>query len=323
MAIRALSWKTVIVLLAGLVSTSGHAMPVVELDANTKRTNLSAVVEYHRDPTGKLSLDQVRRMGPDDWQSSSTSDISFGFTDATYWFRVQLRPADTMPMLIEIGYPSFDHVEMFQVNETGVRHVKTGSKVPLKERAIQSHFPLLPLQVNKDQPADLYLKASNTGSFHLPIRLWDWSAYIMAGSAALLSNGVYFGAWLVVIIFNLVLFAVLRQRALLSLSVFIFSFGLYQISSLGLGSAFIASMPSPASKTGNFLTRHLSTSGDAPPVKGMYFRYSCWTSITSKSSTTLMDIWLATSACETSRNSLAVISSAPVIFWLDTVVKNS
>lgn len=244
MAIRAYSWKSVVALLAGLVCASGHTMPVVELDADTKRINLSPVLEYYRDSTGELGLDQVRRLAPGEWQSSSTTDISFGFTDATYWFRVQLRPADTMPMLVQIGYPSFDHVEMFQVNETGVRQVKTGSKVPLKERTIQSHFPLLPLQVNKDQPADLYLKASNTGSFYLPIRLWDWSAYIMAGSAALLSNGVYFGAWLVVIIFNLVLFAVLRQRALLSLSVFIFSFGLYQISSLGLGSAFIASMPS-------------------------------------------------------------------------------
>ena len=51
----------------------------------------------------------------------------------------------------------------------------------------------------------------------------------------LLTHGAYFGIWLLVIIFNVVLYSAIRHSALASFLGLIFSFGVYQVTSLGIG----------------------------------------------------------------------------------------
>ncbi|NIQ93585.1 MAG: hypothetical protein GWN87_04810, partial [Desulfuromonadales bacterium] len=59
------------------------------------------------------------------WQPSSASDLSFGFTDANYWFRFRLQSDVRRSMLLHIGYPSFDRIDMYRTAGKETVHLAT------------------------------------------------------------------------------------------------------------------------------------------------------------------------------------------------------
>lgn len=220
-------------------------MPVTTLDADSHKVNLASRVEYYRDETNGLGLNQVRQLPADAWQQSEDSELNFGFTEATYWFRVQLhnKEARDRLMLLKGGYSSFDHIEVFEIHDGQVSISSTGSKV-LNEDRNSHRYPLVPIELDGGRSMDLYLKVENSGAFYLPLHLLDWQTFVELDDKELLTSGAYFGIWLIVIVCNLLLYVILRHISLLSFTAFIFTLGLYQLSTYGLGSMFIEAMPS-------------------------------------------------------------------------------
>ncbi|MBD3649567.1 MAG: hypothetical protein HUJ31_19410, partial [Pseudomonadales bacterium] len=238
------SRKVLLPFLLALYCASSFGMPVVTIGVDDHEINLAAKVEYYREESGRLGLNQIRQLPADVWQQAQDNELNFGFTKANYWFRVQLhnRSTQNRMMLLRGGYASFDRIEAFQVQDGQIDISRTGAKVPSAEKPLKHRYPLLPIELEGNQTTDLYLKASNSGAFFLPLDLLDWQTFLAVDSEELIKSGAYFGIWLIVIACNLLLYLVLHHVSLLSFATFVFTLGLYQLSTYGLGSNFIAAM---------------------------------------------------------------------------------
>ena len=115
-------------------------------DGYAKRLELLRYVEYWQEPAGAVPLDSVRQLPEREWQSNGKDSVSLGYGDEVYWFRVNVRNpgAATAPLLLEIGYPVLDHIEVYLLQDGElVKRQLLGDKQPFYQRPIY-HRNFLP-----------------------------------------------------------------------------------------------------------------------------------------------------------------------------------
>ncbi len=223
------------------VGTLALCQLAVALDPIRGYQNLAPITKYYSDESGQLTYKQITMLPDAIWADTDSANFSFGFTETPFWFRVSIsNNTDTVQqLLLEIGRARFDSIELYlTLDGTLTRHV-SGMDHPYRERTIKHRHHIFPVDLKGGQTAEIVFRAKNSGSLAFPLTLWHRDKFFEADKNEMLIYGAYFGIWLMVLIYNTVLFAAISHRALASFVAFVFSFGIYQIASLGLGSDYI------------------------------------------------------------------------------------
>lgn len=232
--------RLLISLLLFLAATTGsvlaQAMPEVTFNSGVHSLNLGPVVEFYIDPTGNLTVEDIQSLEDVLWYKNTNSTISFGFTDSVYWFRTRVtNNAKETGFLLHAGYPRFDQIDTYQQVDNQFIHHRMGIGVAASEKQIVHREHLIPVEISANGVTTMFLRAKTTGSFLLPLRLWRPVPFFQNDSLKNLWSGSLLGIWLIVMIFNLVIFSALKHAAIISFVSFTLFFGIYQFSAIGLG----------------------------------------------------------------------------------------
>ena len=141
---------------------------------------------------------------------------NFGYTTETHWYRVTLvNPTDSrLTRLFEINYPLLDHIEFYRVRAGEVRDFHlTGDNYPHETRAVQGRTFVFPLTLAPEEQNTLYMRVRTSGSHQVPMSLWQPEAFYQANERDMVGRSLFYGMLVAVIIFNLFLFTLLRERA--------------------------------------------------------------------------------------------------------------
>lgn len=196
----------------------------VVVDAATMREqplSLTAALSLLEDPQSRYSLDDVR--SPElaarfEGGRAPGNALALGFTRSTFWLRVALRnPSDTpLRRMLEVGNPRVSFVDAYLPDSRGgYRAVHTGSDRPFDTRAYPNRNFVFPLLLPPGETQVVYLRVASKSGLLLPLRLWEESAFHVAERGDYATQAWYFGIATAMILFNLLLFAVLRDRTYL------------------------------------------------------------------------------------------------------------
>jgi diguanylate cyclase (GGDEF)-like protein len=238
--LMSLRHRLLISLLLFLTATTGsilaQAMPEVTINSGVDSLNLGSAIEYYIDPTGNLTVEDVQTLEDVLWHKNTNATITFGFTDAVYWFRTRVtnNSKDTV-FLLHAGYPRFDQIDTYQLVDNNFVHHGMGIAVPTSEKLLSHREHLVSVEIRSNGVTTLFLRAKTTGSFILPLRLWRAIPFSQSDSLKNLWSGALLGVWLIVMIFNLVIFSALKYSSIISFVCFTLFFGIYQFSATGLG----------------------------------------------------------------------------------------
>lgn len=202
------------------------------LDEQT-RVPLAQAIRYYEDVDATLTIEKV--LGAHntlDWHSihSESDTLSFGYTTSTYWLHTQLNNASksTLHRLLEIGYPVLDHVEVYTANGMSLRqHWPLGDKLPFAERPIQHHHFIIPLAVAAGDKLDIYLRVATSSSMQIPLVLWERSAFLEHTHHQTIGLGIYYGAMLVMVLYNLFVFLTVRESNYFYYVCYVASMGIF------------------------------------------------------------------------------------------------
>ncbi|HEY8356299.1 MAG TPA: 7TM diverse intracellular signaling domain-containing protein, partial [Ramlibacter sp.] len=163
---------------------------------------------------------------------------NFGLTRAAIWLRVQVAtPAGSAPdWLLELAYPPLDRLEVFAPDgRGGWTQQQAGDLLPFASRPIVHRNHVLPLRLAGGAPTTLYLRLASEGTIAAPLRLWRPAALWQSdqGSYALLA--MYFGLLSGLLLYNLLLFVSVRDRAYLVYVLFVAGMATAQAALTGLG----------------------------------------------------------------------------------------
>lgn len=190
-------------------------------------------MQVWHDPQGQADIHAVRQLPDSAWQDVARRDASFGYTGYAYWLRVTLHNPSEQPIdwVLLVGNPLLDYLDAYGLD--GERVYRAGDQRPFDERWVKHRQLVLPLNLAGGEQRELILRMQTNGSANLSASLMSSAAFGHYEQRMLLLQGLFFGALLVMLIYNLSIFVITRDRNYLWYSLFVACFSLYQFIQLG------------------------------------------------------------------------------------------
>lgn len=214
-----LAWLSVWVLCLAFMSNAW----ALDVSPQQASVHIASGVSVHVQSDAALDMTQVRQLPEAAWTPVAGA-INAGYSDKVHWFRFTLHNTSTQPMkrLLEVGYTQLDKVSLF-VWQAGAETQQwhTGDSLPFHERPLVATDFVFPLQLPAAQTLTLYLQIQTEGALRAPLTLWSWPALLAHETRSTVSQSVYYGMLLVMALYNLFLFFVLRERAYLLFTLYL------------------------------------------------------------------------------------------------------
>lgn len=218
------------------------------MDASVVDATSTALTEYFavlEDPGGTLTLADVQQpdvAGRFKFGQAPASALSLGFTRSAYWLRLNLHnPTEqALQRMLEIGYPLLSSVQFYQPGPDGAYHaIRTGAAEPFASRPYAHRYFVFPLTLPAQANQVVYVRLQSTDSIVVPARLWGVSAFHAYERKDYGAQAWYFGMASAMVLFNVLLFVVLRDGIYLLYVIFATTMSLGLAGSNGLPKEFL------------------------------------------------------------------------------------
>ncbi|MBQ0831440.1 diguanylate cyclase [Marinobacter sp.] len=185
--------------------------PVLDANDPQARNSLLYYVCYYQSPPGDPAYSAIQPAelpSNMEWTPSRGRELVFSQTHSVYWVRlnVQNNGRERQLWYLNLSYPLLDEVTFWRGD--GPRDVLvTGDQHRFHARAVDYRFFLLPIYLNSGESRSITLRIRSSGALNLPLQLETPAELIAQSNHLAISHGLFYGAILVLAIFNLLLFA--------------------------------------------------------------------------------------------------------------------
>jgi signal transduction histidine kinase/CheY-like chemotaxis protein len=219
---------------------------VIEIDSDFSERKIGRDIAILEDPSGQLTFEQVRT--PEkaaQFTPSSKDSPSFGYTHSAYWARFSLNNKaasqnahPSNPFYLTLAYAQTDLAQLWCTNADGntIVQQRTGDHVPRAEWPTSYREPAFIIS-NKAQ--DCWIRIYSSASIQFPLTLYSEEAFYSKRLSDNVIQSLYFGALLVMLIYNGVIAVSTRSMAYITYTAFLLSFGLFQCAYGGIGYALL------------------------------------------------------------------------------------
>jgi signal transduction histidine kinase/DNA-binding response OmpR family regulator len=180
------------------------------------------------DPTRQLKVPEVLA-GKHDRDFAPSPSLNFGFSQADYWFKFTVQDLATLPnrrWVFELAYPNMDLVEMYVVDSAGNYEVRrAGDLLPLSLRELKAYNFSFRLNLPPDgQVRTVYLHFAGRDVKHFQLFIGEETTFYEQMVEENIFWGFYFGFLSIIFLYNLAIFAYLRERVYLYYLLYLASF---------------------------------------------------------------------------------------------------
>lgn len=224
-----------VLILLFLMPFAGSAKEV-DLDASKIHIALGEEsLAYFRDPTGQISPENALA----EFQAGSftlvSGNLALGFVKDAVWLASKLNRAEGSPdkWVLRLEPPTLDLVELYQFNDNHWKKQVSGDGVPV---SLRSHFHRSPT-FELTLPAGttfLLMRIKSTSQVTAIPFLSKVSAFEQTNMTETLVLGLYFGALMIVLVYNLVIAFSVRQSLYFLYCVLVITHMLFWLSFDGL-----------------------------------------------------------------------------------------
>jgi signal transduction histidine kinase/CheY-like chemotaxis protein/HPt (histidine-containing phosphotransfer) domain-containing protein len=235
------AWRRAALALGALLALPLLPLPLATAGAPAEFA-LHERFEVLADPEGRFTFDDVRAPAlAQRFEPHTEPSFGVSYTDVVYWFRVGL-PAEAPAgdWLLEFGYPLLDYVDVWLPEPDGAFHkVETGDQRPFAERLLQHRNLVVPLRLAPAGPRTLYVRVQTQSSMQVSLRLWSPEAFIEKGQTEQYLLGVFYGIMLVMLVYNLFAFLLVRDISYVYYIAYIIVITLLQAALNGLSTQYL------------------------------------------------------------------------------------
>jgi diguanylate cyclase (GGDEF)-like protein len=230
-------------LLAWLACWALPAAAAITVPADLASLPLRAEVRVLEDPSGRLGIAEIRSADLEGRFRSvpGAGDLNWGFTRSALWLRLEFQAQGTpqRPALLQVAYPQLDRVDFHTVERGQPVHLVSGDLLPFSARPWPHRHIVFPLQLEPGTTQTVYLRAVSRGSLTVPLTLWSPKALQHHDQSVYAAHALYFGMLLALGLYNLLLFASVRDRLHLAYVANLATFAIGMLGVLGLGHQFL------------------------------------------------------------------------------------
>jgi two-component system sensor histidine kinase ChiS len=192
--------------------------------------------EYLVDDGGTLTADAVRQLPSSAFHTSDRHGITLGFIRDAVWLRFQVehRSAGEPTWLLQFTDPLLDDIRVYQeLPDGGWQETQLGDHHPLAPEAVDALTPLMQIRLPPGQPTTFVVRVQSKSSMLVDVRVLTARQFYRASMASFLGYGAMFGIMVAMCLYNLGLYASLRDSNYILYVLSISSSGLFLASLSG------------------------------------------------------------------------------------------
>ena len=221
-------WICGLVLICLSVSASAGPFVVAE---GQRPQSLTPYLHILVDEQSSLGLQDVTAADSQRrWQASEIQGTNFGFSSATYWVAVTLQnpTAEPVGLILRQDYPLIDQLDFWQPAADGSWSLTaTGDRRNFHSRPLNLRDFVFPITLPANTTQTYYLRYQTAGSMNIGLTVSSETAFLPQLGKEQVLLGIYYGGFLVLVIYNLFLFLAVRDRAYAYYLGYAISYGLY------------------------------------------------------------------------------------------------
>ncbi len=142
---------------------------------------------------------------------------NFGYIDSVYWAVFQLdNTSDIEDWYLEISYPPLERVTSYsETSEGSYEENILGQSYPFHQRKVSHRNHVFDLKIQPGDSKRIVLRIETGGSMQLPVILWGKDAFIKKTQMEFIYLGIFYGALIAMMLYNLFLYFSLHHRSYL------------------------------------------------------------------------------------------------------------
>lgn len=227
---------SVLIILGALGPEVLVGKPLV-LDSNFTQQKIGLHISFLEDKERQYSLQEV--VSPpvsEQFVPSDRAVLNCGFTDAAYWVRFTVvNPGSKVrPWLLEVAYPMLDRITLFVQKDGRFEARESGDMLPFKKRPVGYRNAVFPLETGPDDPDTYFMRFSTGSAMNINLTAWSPKAFEKKRNSERILSSAFFGAIVVMIFYNLLLFVASRVFCYLYHALFVSASALFLFTLYGL-----------------------------------------------------------------------------------------
>ena len=242
-AFRFIRYWAVLCLL-GMTATAHAADLLLDGSSQARPLNLTPYWATLEDTEQQWTIEDVSSAA---FQSRFTKplirndSLNFGLSRSAIWLRITIANTSRQELerLLEVAFTHLHHVDFYSPAGTGFERIATGHARPFAERAVNHRHFVFPLRLAAGVETTYYLRVASGTGLDIPTKLWERNAFEHDSLHEYISQALYFGMLLALGLYNLLLFASLRDRTYLHYVMFVGANALSLIAFSGVGFQFL------------------------------------------------------------------------------------
>ena len=187
-------------------------------------------LDVFEDKSAKLTLGEIIAKDSEFQPAPSTIPV-YPFTESAIWTRLEIQHQSNtvQDVYLNIEYSYFDHVAIYQMDPRGnlISQWHVGDTLPFYERPINDHSFVIPLRLQPKGTYRIYVQRKAKEAMFLVESLWHPEAYRERDRDEQLLAGLFYGAILVMLLYNLLLYASTREITYLLYCIYLSLHGLF------------------------------------------------------------------------------------------------
>jgi diguanylate cyclase (GGDEF)-like protein len=219
------------IFLGTAVTTQAKPIPV-----NGQESDYLGRIEYIKFQENP-SLEEVRQLDDSTWEKSLSQNLNFGFTQDHYWFRIIIKniPPSEKTWFLRSKYPLLDHIDLYLLSGSElVEEYHSGDFLKFSQRPVDDLSFAFPISITNNKPHVIYIRLQTTSSLQLSLTLQNESDYWQTVGAENAIRGAFYAVLISMLIYNAIIFLMVRVRSYLYYVIYLSCFILLMASSHGL-----------------------------------------------------------------------------------------
>jgi len=203
-----------LILISILFITEVAALDIISVNDKTTDINLSPKSEVFFDSMSRYDYKTVSsELFHNDFVPIESKSISAGFTDDTVWTRFSIKNDDDKIFYgeLEIPIPWIDVLDVYIQVDDVLSVKKLGSSFSFKQRDINSRSFFIPINIQPQKTATVYIKAQSISSITLAPHLCSTKNFSDRLTHIAMFNGALIGIIFIMFLYNLNMYLTLED----------------------------------------------------------------------------------------------------------------
>ncbi|TNF30319.1 MAG: hypothetical protein EP319_05605 [Deltaproteobacteria bacterium] len=197
--------------------------------------DVSAITKKSKNITAKvlMAIGQETRPSEKMFKEVDSEEIKYNYTNDFIWLKLKLDNTSSTPVKKILKLQHTMAGEVLFYDQDGNELARTGSAINWEERAIQSHYPAMEVEIPPNSSQHFYIRRHSHHRFDTRVLLTSKDELEKRDLIVEKIVHIYSGALLALLIYNLFLGLYTRKKVYLYYSAFIGSMGLLALNMQG------------------------------------------------------------------------------------------